>query len=424
MKPDSPYRKVHPLTNMSAKSYTLYPHQIRGSSWLQETEKRFGGGILADEMGLGKTIQIIDMMLSNPKKKNLVVAPASLVTQWQTEIHKFTDSIDVYIRPTLKTFIESNPKKQSVYIVSYNNVVRDTYLNAIKFDRVICDEAHYFRNIKSKTFKSLYQINAKIRWVITGTPIQNYKKDIITMFVFLRKEDDKLKTLIRKYVLRRTVKELDFKLPGITREIKFIPNHNKDLVDTIEHGYYEHHLEKIIRLKQACIVPNQTMFSLAEKYDLDSTEFSITLKKLNKIIHDVREASDRKIIVFSYFKKEIEYLQHKLKSVRKVATISGSTSKVKRQQIIEDKSYDVLIIQIMAGGTGLNLQHFDTVFFSGPQWNPTIEQQAIARVYRIGQKNDILVRRYIVGTLREKSIEKRIVKIQQAKLEIIKKYFE
>ena len=409
---------------MSSKSYTLYPHQIRGSSWLQETEKRFGGGILADEMGLGKTIQIIDMMLSNPKRKNLVVAPASLVTQWQTEIHKFTDSIDVYIRPTLKTFIDSNPKKQSVYIVSYNNVVRDQYLNAIKFDRVICDEAHYFRNIKSKTFKSLYQINAKIRWVITGTPIQNYKKDIITMFVFLRKEDDKLKTLIRKYLLRRTVKELDFKLPGITREIKFIPNHNKDLVDTIEHGYYEHHLEKIIRLKQACIIPNQTMFSLAEKYDLDDREFSITLKKLNKIIHDVREASDRKIIVFSYFRKEMEYLNQKLKSFRKVATISGSTSRSQRQKIIEDKSYDVLIIQIMAGGTGLNLQHFDTVFFSGPQWNPTIEQQAIARVYRIGQTNDILIRRYIVGTLREKSIEKRIVKIQQAKLELIKKYFE
>jgi len=409
---------------MSAKSYTLYPHQTRGSSWLQETERRYGGGILADEMGLGKTIQIIDMMLSNPKRKNLVVAPASLVTQWQTEIHKFTDNIDVYVRPTLKTFIDSNPKKQSVYIVSYNNVVRDQYLNAIKFDRVICDEAHYFRNIKSKTFKSLYQINSKIRWVITGTPIQNYKKDIITMFVFLRKEDDTLKALILKYLLRRTVKELNFKLPGITREIKFIPNHNKDLVDTIEHGYYTHHLEKIIRLKQACIIPNQTMFSLAEKYDLDSTEFTITLKKLNKIIHDVREASDRKIIVFSYFKKEMEYLQHKLKSFRKVATISGSTSKVKRQQIIEDKSYDVLIIQIMAGGTGLNLQHFDTVFFSGPQWNPTIEQQAIARVYRIGQENDILVRRYIVGTLREKSIEKRIVKIQKEKLEIIKKYFE
>ena len=409
---------------MSAKSYTLYPHQTRGSSWLQETEKRFGGGILADEMGLGKTIQIIDMMLSNPKRKNLVVAPASLVTQWQTEIHKFTNSIDVYVRPTLKTFIDSNPKKQSVYIVSYNNVVRDQYLNAIKFDRVICDEAHYFRNIKSKTFKSLYRINSKIRWVITGTPIQNYKKDIITMFVFLRTENDKLKVLIRKYLLRRTIKELAFKLPGITREIKFIPNHNKDLIDTIEDGYYTHHLEKIIRLKQACIIPNQTMFSLAERYDLDSSEFSIKLKKLDKIIHDVREARDRKIIVFSYFKKEMEYMYQKLKTTRKVATISGSTSRVKRQQIIEDKSYDVLIIQIMAGGTGLNLQHFDAVFFSGPQWNPTIEQQAIARVYRIGQTNDILVRRYIVGTMREKSIEKRIVKIQKAKLEIIKKYFE
>ena len=170
---------------MSAKSYTLYPHQTHGSLWLQQTEKQYGGGILADEMGLGKTIQMIDMMLSNPMRRNLVVAPASLVTQWQTEIHKFTSNIDVYIRPNLKTIIESDSKRQSVYIVSYNNVVRDHFLSAIKFDRVICDEAHYFRNIKSKTFKSLYNINSKVRWVITGTPIQNYKKDIITMFVFL-----------------------------------------------------------------------------------------------------------------------------------------------------------------------------------------------------------------------------------------------
>ena len=409
---------------MSAKSYTLYPHQTHGSLWLQQTEKQYGGGILADEMGLGKTIQMIDMMLSNPMRRNLVVAPASLVTQWQTEIHKFTSDIDVYIRPNLKTIIESDSKRQSVYIVSYNNVVRDHFLSAIKFDRVICDEAHYFRNIKSKTFKSLYSINSKIRWVITGTPIQNYKKDIITMFVFLRTENDKLKALIKKYLLRRTVSELDFKLPSITREVKFIPNHNKDLMDTIEDGYYTHHLEKIIRLKQACIIPTQTMFSLVERYDLDSSEFKLTLKKLNKIVHDVNDSPDKKIIVFSYFRKEIEYLHQKLKTTRKVNTISGSTSRAKRQEIIEDKSYDVLIIQIMAGGTGLNLQHFDTVYFSGPQWNPTIEQQAIARVYRIGQTNDILVRRYIVGTLREKSIEKRIIKIQKAKLEIIKKYFD
>ena len=109
---------------MSAKSYTLYPHQTRGSSWLQETEKRFGGGILADEMGLGKTIQIIDMMLSNPKRKNLVVAPASLVTQWQTEINKFTNSIDVYVRPTLKTFIDSK-RQTCVRVCTYEKDLRD-----------------------------------------------------------------------------------------------------------------------------------------------------------------------------------------------------------------------------------------------------------------------------------------------------------
>ena len=119
------------------------------------------------------------------------------------------------------------------------------HLRDYKFDRIVCDEAHYIRNTKSKTFKNLYQINSDIRWALTGTPIQNYKKDLISLFIFLRKEDANLKILTEKYMLRRTIEKLNFNLPFIEYQNTFILNHNLKLIKTINVNDYMHHLEKL-----------------------------------------------------------------------------------------------------------------------------------------------------------------------------------
>ena len=143
---------------------------------------------------------------------------------------------------------------------------------------------------------------------------------------------------------------------------------------------------------------------------------------MNKVIRDVSSNVGDKTIIFSYFRNEIRYLHNKLKGKINIDYIDGSIPPSKRAELIDSKEYDALIIQINAGGTGLNLQHYNKVIFTGPQWNPTLEQQAIARVYRIGQTKDVTVKRYIVGKIDEYSIEKRILKIQHEKLELIKKY--
>jgi SNF2 family DNA or RNA helicase len=404
--------------------FSLYDHQKKGIKWLLNIEKKYGGGLLADEMGLGKTLQIISMMIANPKSLNLIVCPASLVKQWETEINKFAPSIKVWTKfDDTMNFKED----QNVIVVSYNKMNQITILRILEYDRVICDEAHYFRNKKSKTFKSLDAVRSTIRWALTGTPIQNYKSDLFSIFKFLRKSES-LERCISKYMLRRTHDGLKFNLPNINHSIKFISVHNQELFDMIETNDYMHHLEKVLRLKQACIIPHQTLKSIGDKYssicDSDDDMDKIKLLKLNKVVRDVSSNVGAKTIIFSYFRNEIRYLHNKLKGKINIDYIDGSTPPSKRKDIIDSKDYDALIIQINAGGTGLNLQHYNNVIFTGPQWNPTLEQQAVARVYRIGQTKDVTVKRYIVGKIDEYSIEKRILKIQHEKLELIKKYID
>ena len=404
---------------LSNGGYKLYNHQKLGVKWLLKTEKKNNGGLLADEMGLGKTIQIISMMIANPLSLNLIVCPASLITQWKSEILKFAPSI------VINTDIENiDITKQNVFIISYNRLIRPNGFSSLKYDRLICDEAHYFRNKKSKTFKKLDSIKSKVRWVITGTPIQNYIKDIYTMFHFLRKKGD-LEQLIRKYMLRRTIQDIDFKLPDLIQSIKFIGSYNPKFMNLIENNNYMFHLEKILRLKQACIIPSQTLKSIKTKYSIKDDISRLKLSKLNKIVADVINSSlSNKTIIFSYFRKEINFLYKRLKPHLNIDYINGSISSIKKKDIINNKDLDVLIIQINAGGTGLNLQHYNNIVFTGPQWNPTLEQQAIARAYRIGQTKNVYVKRYIVGKISDNSIEKKILKIQRTKLEMIKKYIQ
>ena len=403
---------------LKQSGYSLYPHQKIGVKWLIKSEQKYGGGILADEMGLGKTIQIISMMIAKPKPLNLIICPASLVEQWISEINKFAPKILVHSQFNGNI----NLNEQNVFVVSYNKINRpNNNYNKNEYDRVICDEAHYFRNPKSKSFKNLNDIKSKIRWAITGTPIQNYKKDITTLFKYIRL-DGKLSELIKTHMLRRTSESLNFEMPNLSKKIKFISEHNPTLIKEIEHNDYMHHLVRIFRLKQACIIPNYTLKSLKSKYSLKYNIEQINIKKLNTISADIIKEGPQKTIIFSYFRGEIRYLYKKLSKHLNVDFIDGSISKTKKKELIHSKSHDVLIIQINAGGTGLNLQHYNNIIFTGPQWNPTLEQQAIARVYRIGQLNSVSVKRYICGKMDEYSIEKKILKIQQRKLELIKKY--
>jgi len=402
-------------TELSNNGYKLHKHQINGVKWLLKHEKKYKGGLLCDEMGVGKTLQIISMMIAHPTKLTLIVCPASLVNQWKSEILKFTTLINVLEKKDLSTF---NTTLNNVYITSYSSINHYSYKNELYYDRIICDEAHYFRNSKSKTYNNLNSIKSNYRWCLSGTPIQNYKSDIITLFKFI-KQYGKLNDLIDKHMLRRTLLDVNINLPTIQYTTHLVKITDTKLEKLIEYSQYMFHLEKILRLKQACVIPSSTIKSIEYKYKL-TTNITPHLIKLNTIINNITTHNENKVIIFSYFRNEIQYLYTKLKSLFNIAFIDGSVSKEEKNKIVSSKDYNILIIQINAGGTGLNLQHYNKIYFTSPQWNPSLEQQAIARVYRIGQTKEVSVKRFI----NENSIEEHIVNIQERKKELIQSYLQ
>ena len=204
--------------------FILKKHQKDGIRQILNLERTSIGGILADEMGLGKTIQMISAMIANPVKTTLIVLPASLIHQWIQELERFYPSIKPIIhwgsdRITIENIIEIY-KQNSIVITTYGHIINSDILKAIKYNRVICDEAHYFRNKKSKTYKALERVSSDIKWAITGTPIQNYSKDIKTLFEFVGFEiecQDDIHDYIESNLIRRTKGEVNIEIPHKTK---------------------------------------------------------------------------------------------------------------------------------------------------------------------------------------------------------------
>ena len=198
------------------------PYQVDGVKWMNDMEHQTSGpkgGFLCDEMGIGKTIEIIATILKNPKPHTLIVVPKTIVTQWSTEISKFSPGIStlVYDGPGRTTNIE-DLKKVDVVLCPYSLVYnKKTILHAMKWDRVVLDEAHEIRNRKSETFKAVYKLDTDIRWLATGTPVFNSMEDFVSLCMFLGFSQDLVQAMYDEirdiYILRRTKADNIGKLP-------------------------------------------------------------------------------------------------------------------------------------------------------------------------------------------------------------------
>jgi SNF2 family DNA or RNA helicase len=414
----------------------LMPHQVQGVKWLIERESQaIKGGVLADDMGLGKTIQMISLMLANPKKINLVVVPANIMMQWQTAIKQFAPSINVVVhwgdmRINASSLGRIESSSQSVVLTSYG-LVCATSINELKVNRIICDEAHIFRNSRTKVYKDIANINSKIRWALTGTPIQNVLKDIINLFKFVgfnSASKCNVGQLIATNLLRRTKDSLPLDLPNIDRKVTIIKNRSKNddkVYDKIYGGDFtdpQCELERLLRLRQASISTIMALKSLEKSLGVDLSRYYTKNAKLDYIIRDIQtnmEDKDRKFIIFTHFKYEIEYMSKELSKINvPYGEISGAVSMFDRNKIIRNDETKVLLVQIISGGTGLNLQNYNYVYFTSPHWNPSMEDQALCRVYRIGQKQKVTIKHVIC----KDTIESRIQEIQDAKTTLISQY--
>ena len=448
------------LEYLKFSGLTYSQYQYDAVKWMVEKETQVRadcGGILADEMGLGKTIMMIGTFVSNILPKTLIVVPLILIEQWKQQILKTTGHcVIVYHGPDKPdiTFIANSDViplkcKRVIVVTTYHTLIRSPILHQIQWNRIVFDEAHHLRNRNTQVFHVAYSLKSDIRWLITGTPIQNSHKDLIHLCQVARIHFD----LVSLYMLKRTKKEVGISMPDLTENIEMIPW----IPDTREHtlGVKLHRLwhddasgsdcklSRILRAKQVCILPKmvpteevvEVPVELEEPLEEPQQEVESIVNeavvesessKIDRAIHIIleRKMNGNQKIVFCHFHAEIDIIMVRLINEGITVGVLDGRRKCSVSDVDEN---EVLIIQIQTGCEGLNLQRFNEIYFIGPHWNPAVEDQAIARCHRIGQLKPVVVYRFIMENLGDESLQSLdmyIREVQERKRNLVRDMFE
>ncbi len=429
----------------------LRDYQKAGFNWLVFVHELGSGGILADDMGLGKTLQTITLLLwakSKMKKgtTHVVVAPTSVVPNWQREIEKFA--------PSLSTLVWQGPKrhekedefdKVDIVITSYALIRRDEeLLQSKKFGYVILDEAQHIKNPHSATAKAVKGVESERRLALTGTPIENRLSEFWSILDFVspgllgdlktfeekvarpidrgdQNTADKLRNTIKPFVLRRTKRDVAPELPEKIEQEMVVPmaDEQSDLYGQILEEIRKSVLSEVekkgvaksqiqilaalTRLRQVACDPRLT--KIDGQWD---DETSGKLGALREILENAKSGGHR-VLIFSQFVQMLQLIRAALdEDGINYEYLDGSTKNRidKVDAFNEDESITAFLISLKAGGTGLNLVGADTVIHFDPWWNPAVEDQATDRAHRIGQKRSVSVYRLIAkGTVEEKILQ-------------------
>lgn len=452
-------------SNLDLKSY-----QESGVEWClkNETEgKHFNngsvtvrGGLLADEMGLGKTIQMLGLIVANPKQHTLLVLPRALLDQWKQAIIKTMSHVPlVYHGEGKRDVTLDDMSKAPIVLTTYNAIISSKASESEKlihqqlWDRVIFDEAHHLRNAKTRIHKGAMKLKAEIRWLVTGTPIQNTRRDFNSLCAamgvpeFLYSKPENMVTIAKQLMLKRTKNDVGLELPEL--RTSFVPiewrnstelelaedihsllnfsGSSKSIAKNKMRNIDSETLCLLTRARQVCIYPPLLEKSINKMIEEELIEDSDELRqavrstsKVDTVVSTIlnRSNNGRGKLVFCHYRGEIDAIKNDLSLMGlNVETFDGRTSIMDRERILTDKC-DVLILQIKTGCEGLNLQHFSEIYFVSPHWNPSVEDQAIARCHRIGQKEEIDVFRFCAsGEFR--TLEQYSTEVQMAKRTII-----
>lgn len=407
-------------------------HQIKGMEWCLRREliPRHGinpGGIIADEMGLGKTFLALGLIVSNFVDRTLIVVPPALLEQWYDVCIKFLRAKPVVYHGPQKSKISFEKLNSAPIVLTTYGMISEVKnrdglfttgkLHDVDWGRVIYDEAHHLRN-KSRKVSGALMLNAHIKWFLTGTPIQNKTKDVKNFMMMLGFNVSKrvsisfLKKHILEFTLRRTKSQVGICLPPIEfhnihvdwmdekerqiseevhEVIKFTPVNRRNINRIMREMSCNDMLPLLCRARQSCIY-NGLFSSKKNLFRLeDEQEPTFQSSKLDIVVSYIKNRMDNgnKKMVFCHFRGEIDYLIKQLTQRGIDADyLDGRKSKSERSEILR-RSPDVLILQIKTACEGLNLQQYQEVHFTSPNWNPAVEDQAIARCHRIGQTKPV-----------------------------------
>ena len=441
--------RLRPVPAPDGFTGTLRPYQERGLAWLSFLGELGLGGVLADDMGLGKTIQLLSLVSSSSATPTLLVCPMSLVGNWQREAARFTPGLRVHVHHGADRLdgeeLTAALADADLVITTYGVATRDrAALAQVRWARVVCDEAQNIKNHATRQAQAVRALPAGARIALTGTPVENRLGELWSIMEFTnpgllgpaekfrkryaipveRHADadavESLKRLTRPFLLRRlkTDKSIISDLPD-KQEMKVWCNLTAeqaslyqatvgDMLSRIEAAEDDISrrglvLATMAKLKQVC---NHPAHLLADGSRLPGR--SGKLARLEEICDEIVAEGD-KALCFTQYAEFGRMLQPHLAALLgcPVLFLHGGTTKKQRDAMVTE--FDALdepalfLLSLKAGGTGLNLTAASHVIHVDRWWNPAVEDQATDRAFRIGQRRNVQVRKFVcVGTLEER----------------------
>lgn len=466
------------------------PHQESGVAWCLANELRDDaptgcrGGILADDMGLGKTIQLIGLMVAHMLPRTLVVVPLALLEQWRAQIQRTTGYTPfVFHGHTARTRHDRTEQTQwmrsRVVLTTYGCVTRTatrrySKLHQLRWSRVVLDEGHHLKNANTMVHQSVRDLRADIRWIVTGTPIQNSLRDFHGLCAVLHipravfADPANIPLIRHNHMLRRTMDQVNIQLGGLHVQhvlvswsdlgeqslseevhaaLKFSRVDATPFLDTRGHVLsdirsggtflalqcarqsciYPKMLEPMLR-KSIRAQPGHDSFEGRRALERYGTAAACT-SKLDRVVQLMAERRANRCgkIVFCHYRAEMDILGAKLRlaGFTDVVLYDGRNTTRQRAAALQ-VPHEALLIQMQAGCEGLNLQeHYSEVYLVSPFMNPCLEDQAIGRCYRMGQTRPVFVFKFIMsagaatGSSPTMTVEEYIVQMQGAKRDTI-----
>ena len=441
---------------------TLRDYQKEGFEWMARLTSWGAGACLADDMGLGKTIQTIALMLHRAEQgPSLVVAPKSLILNWENELHKFA--------PTLNSvnFNNEKNKKQAiadakagdVFISTYGVLVTQKDILTSRQWNVIClDEAHSIKNRMTRTSRSAMALKGDAKVILTGTPLQNHLGEMWNLFQFINPGmlgpwqqfvdkyikspwDDmvqkELKDRTLPFILRRTKNEVLADLPEkisyeqmvelSPEELQIYEKIRKDVELKFKKHKTKAEKEEAAALQIGFFQELTRLRLLANSVSLVYPEWkpeSSKIAALRDILTSLHQENGNRVLIFSQFTSFLSQIGAMMKDAGfDYLYLDGQTPLDERQRLVDSfqaRESQFFLISLKAGGLGLNLTAANYVILMDPWWNPSIEDQATDRAHRLGQERNVTVIRLVSAN----TIEEKILKLHEQKQDLSDKILE